>query len=148
MGSAYPLYGHAILVIEDDPLIAVDVAEVFQSAGARVVATRTLAEAGTAIERADIRAALLDYRLGDGDVAMLCRSLVDHQIPFMIYTGYDDLHERFPTHIVMRKPASAEALLHAMVGLVSPAPSGRSDPNVSSEIKSHSNELGATGACL
>jgi DNA-binding response OmpR family regulator len=146
MGSAYPLYGHSILVVEDNPLIAFDVAEVFQSAGARVVATRTLAEAGTAIERADIRAALLDYRLGDDDVAMLCQSLVDHHIPFMIYTGYDDVHERFPTYVVVRKPANAETLLHAMVGLVSPAPSGLGDPNVSPEIKSHSSELGATAA--
>jgi DNA-binding NtrC family response regulator len=121
MGSAYPLAGCSILVVEDEPLIALEMATLFQSAGAQVVSVRTCAEARVAIEQRSVCAAVLDYRLGDDNVGTLCARLAERQMPFMFYSGYDDLEESFPKSLIVQKPATGNALISAITGLVSPA---------------------------
>ena len=36
MGSAYPLSGRSVLVVEDEPLISLEMAAIFEDAGAKV----------------------------------------------------------------------------------------------------------------
>src|SRR5262245_6644744 len=104
MASAYSLKGCSILVAEDDPLIAFELADLFQSAGAQVISVATLAAAALAIEHDAICAAVLDYRLGDENVSALCRSLEKREIPFMFYSGYGDLQQSFAGHVIVQKP--------------------------------------------
>ena len=75
MAARYALNGLSILVVEDDPLIALELAALFQSAGAQVLSLRTLAEAAAAVALDGVCAAVLDYRLGDDNVATLCEAL-------------------------------------------------------------------------
>jgi len=118
MGSAHPLAGRSILVVEDDFLISMEVAALFESAGADVVQARTVTEAAG---RANgVSAAVLDYRLGDDSVRVLCALLAERRIPFMFYSGYADLAERYPGAVVVPKPSTSKALLTAMAGLVEP----------------------------
>jgi CheY-like chemotaxis protein len=115
MGSGFPLAGRSILVVEDEPLISLDMAVVFESAGARVLHAKTAAEA---VDRADgVSAAVLDYGLTRSTPA-LCGLLDQRHIPFMFYTGYGDVQGSHPHAVVVHKPASASALLTAMAGLV------------------------------
>jgi DNA-binding NtrC family response regulator len=107
------------LIVEDDPLIALELAAVFQSAGAQVLSLRTLGQAAAAVAQRSVCAALLDYRLGDDNVATLCEALVGRKIPFVLYSGYSDLRESFPKYIIVQKPASGETLLAAIAGLLS-----------------------------
>lgn len=46
------LKGRTILIVEDEPLIAIDIAEAFQKAGAEVTTTTTLRQA---LKRAVVR---------------------------------------------------------------------------------------------
>ena len=116
MGSAFPLTGRTVLVVEDEPLISLEMAALFQSAGAKVRQARTLAEAA---DRADgLSAAVLDYKLGSESVPALCSLLSERRIPFMFYTGYDDIQGSYPDAVVVQKPATAHALLTAMASLV------------------------------
>jgi DNA-binding NtrC family response regulator len=118
MGSAYPLAGRSILVVQDEPLISMEMTAPFESAGAKVRQARTVAEA---VNRTDgLSAAVLDYRLGDENVPRLCALLSERRIPFMFYTGYGDLEGSYPTAVVVQKPSTARALLRAMAGLVEP----------------------------
>jgi DNA-binding response OmpR family regulator len=48
--SSASLAGCPILVCEDEPLIALDIADAFSNAGARVVTVRSLADALIAVE--------------------------------------------------------------------------------------------------
>lgn len=41
----------------------------------------------------------------------------------MFYTGYGDVQEEHPYTVVVEKPATADALLTAMAGLVEPVTS-------------------------
>ena len=43
------------------------------------------------MEADGLSGAILDYRLGDGDAAELCARLHQRGVPFVIYTGYDDV---------------------------------------------------------
>ena len=131
MATPYALNGRSILVVEDDPLIAFELAALFQSAGAKVLSLRTLAEANAAVAQVGVCAAVLDYRLGDDNVATLCDALEGRRIPFVLYSGYSDLQESFPRHVILQKPAHGESLLAAIAELLSPTPAGRCDAELS-----------------
>jgi DNA-binding response OmpR family regulator len=66
--------GRSILVVEDEPLIALDIEQTFAKAGAIVLPTRTLGDAHHLVEQNSLSAAVLDIRLCDGDSEALCAS--------------------------------------------------------------------------
>jgi DNA-binding response OmpR family regulator len=119
MGSAYPLAGRSILVVEDEPLIAIEIAGLFEAVGAKVYMTNRLADALRMVEQEGLSAAILDYRLGQDDVPHLCHRLAEQHIPFMFYTGLVDLPENFAGALVVQKPATGDALLMGMGELLS-----------------------------
>ena len=57
------LQGRSILIVEDEPLIAMEIVRAFESAGARVLKTSTLREALVVVEDDDLSAAVLDHGL-------------------------------------------------------------------------------------
>ena len=80
MGSA-SLAGCSILICEDEPLIALGIADAFTNAGARVLTVRSLADALTAVEDEVPSAAILDHALSDRESSQLCGPLpVDHTL--------------------------------------------------------------------
>ena len=81
-----PLSGEAILVVEDEPLVALDLRQTLESAGAYVFAATQLSHALQLAGHPDISAAVLDYRLGDGDCTPICTLLSERDIPFVFYS--------------------------------------------------------------
>jgi DNA-binding response OmpR family regulator len=67
-----PLGGCSILVVEDEPLIAMDVVQGLEAAGAAVSVARTLKDALDKVEALELSAAGLDHRLRDGDSSQIC----------------------------------------------------------------------------
>ena len=128
MGSACPLTGRVILLVEDDPLIALDLVDLCKSAGAQAISARSLGEAAATIGFATIPAAVLDYRLGGNEVGSLCESLRARKNPFFFYSGDSDLQARFPDCVVVQKPASGEMLLDTIISMGSTAPPTLLDP--------------------
>jgi CheY-like chemotaxis protein len=57
-----PLVGRSILIVEDEPLIALDIQREFEAAGARVVLKRSLQSALVAVEEDAPSAAILIMR--------------------------------------------------------------------------------------
>ena len=116
------LAGRSILVVEDEPLIAMEIAQVFQNAGAAVTTTTTLKQALILVEHDGLAAAILDHALRDGDSTRLCQRLEERDIPFVIYSGFarvDGVCGRGP---LIAKPASADVLLATVEGLLRPKP--------------------------
>ena len=81
------LEGRSILVVEDDPLILMDIALAFEATGAAMTMTNTLKHALLLVEHDGLSGAILDHALGDGDSSVLCSRLGERGIPFMIYSG-------------------------------------------------------------
>ena len=119
MGSA-SLAGRSILVCEDEPLIALDIAEAFSNAGARVVTVRSLANALIAVEDEVPSAVIVDDALSDGESSQLRDLLKERNIPYLVHSGYTE-----PEHgsaaenaVNVPKPASPQLLITTVEGLL------------------------------
>jgi CheY-like chemotaxis protein len=85
-----------ILVVEDEFLIALDIAGALEQAGLHVIGPHaTTAEALKAIESEEVHGALLDANLEGEPVNALADVLVRRKIPFAFVSGYG--REQLPT---------------------------------------------------
>ncbi len=74
------LEGRSILIVEDEPLIALDIALEFEGTGAALTTTNTLDHAKVLVEHDGLSAAILDHALGDKDSSVLCARLKERGI--------------------------------------------------------------------
>lgn len=118
-----PLLGRVILVIEDEVLIALNVQDAFEDAGATVVVTRTLAAALVAVEDHSLSAAIVDHALGDGDSSEICKRLKERDVPFITYSGFTHLAGACAEAEHVNKPASPSVLVATLTGLLAGRPS-------------------------
>ena len=117
------LSGFRILVVEDEPLLSLDLVAGLEGAGAEVVGPAgTLEEALQLVETAAIDAALLDGNLHGKPVDEVAAALARRNIPFVFVTGYDaqSLPRAYAKTAILAKPFSPEQLLEAAVQLVEP----------------------------
>ena len=115
-----PLVGRRILVVENEPVIALSIADCLQDAGALVLSASNTNDALPIVENSHISAAVLDLDLGGGDSTIVCRRLSDRSIPFLFYSGYDDafVSDKWPNAIVVGKPASEQVLIMTLFALI------------------------------
>jgi CheY-like chemotaxis protein len=112
------LAGRRCLVLEDEVLIAIDIQQVLESAGAaEVVCTSNLAEALRAWHMARFDFAVLDLRLSNAETSMtLAEELDEAGTPFIFLTGapLDEANTgRFAVPLV-EKPYTSPILLEAV----------------------------------
>jgi CheY-like chemotaxis protein len=108
------LQGKRILVIEDEPLVAMDVESTLATAGCEVVGpAATLERAKLLIEESDCDAVLLDVNLAGQPVDELATLLTRKNRPFAFVTGYgrEALPSGFRGTVVLGKPFGADQLL-------------------------------------
>ena len=67
------LQGRSILVVEDNPIIVMDITLALEPTGAQLTTTNTLNHALLLVEHDGLSAAILDHSLGDGDSTLLCK---------------------------------------------------------------------------
>ena len=101
------LRGCSILIVEDEPLIALDLHAALYAAGAGIIAATNAKEGLRLISRNDISAAVIDIRLGNQDSLEVCQALFHHRVPFLFYTAHADadLLKAWPEVPVLLKPA-------------------------------------------
>ena len=116
----HALAGRSILVVEDEPVIALQLESQLNAAGARVYSAGRLRDALHMAEHPALSAAVLDFRLGGDDSAAVCRRLVDLGIPFMFYTGCSDADafRHWPAAPVVSKPVEGRVLIDAVARLL------------------------------
>jgi CheY-like chemotaxis protein len=109
------LVGLSVLVLEDEPLVALDIVEALKSAGASVFAANCLRDALALADHPDLSAAILDFGLRDGDAGPVCERLNRRGIPFVLYSGYENAVVR---GVTLRKPATQAALIETLARLL------------------------------
>jgi DNA-binding response OmpR family regulator len=113
------LAGCLVLVVEDEPLIALDIANSFQQVGAKVITARTLEAAMTHAETADLTAAVIDHALHDGiTTSDVCAKLTERKIPFIVYSGFNHLEGACADGELVHKPASPAMLVATLNGVL------------------------------
>lgn len=111
----------AILVVEDEPLVAMDIADCVQAAGFGVVGpAATLEEASDHVLSGVFDAALVDANLGGRKVDSLAAALTARLKPFAFVTGYgrETLPAGFRHVQVVAKPFTHDQLITVIVSLL------------------------------
>ena len=117
-----PLAGRVILIIEDEPLIALSISETFKEEGAQTIIARALATALVAVEEPSLSAAIVDHALGDGDSSELCQRLKERDVPFVTYSGYAQLGGVCAEGVHVNKPATPRLLVTTITALLASRP--------------------------
>lgn len=112
------LANRLILIVDDEPIIAIDLIQIFESAGARVLYASSVRDALAISEEVKLAAAVVDHVLVDGRATELCVRLKERDVPFLIYTGYPVL-EGYSDAVLVPKPALPQYLLTRVVALIS-----------------------------
>jgi DNA-binding response OmpR family regulator len=112
------LFGRSILVVEDEPLIALDITQAFEGTGAKLTTTNTLQHALILVEHDGLAGAILDHALGDGDSSRLCARLKERGVPYIIYSGLPTIGGACAGALHVAKPAAPGQLVAAMESLI------------------------------
>lgn len=102
------------MVVDDEPLVALDIAQCLQSEGASVQTAHCLADGLRLAEHHDLSAAVLDYRFSDGEGTVLCERLKELTVPFVLHTGYDQVDGTCGSGDVAQNP-TREQLVSAVM---------------------------------
>ena len=111
--------GIAVLVVEDEYLVASMITDAFEDAGADIVGPVSDLRMALDLqnnERIRVDAATLDVKLGGEDVFPLAERLAEEGIPFVFLTGYEChfLPERFQGSPCLSKPFEPEEVVEAL----------------------------------
>ena len=112
-----------VLVVEDEPLIALDLEEILVSAGFSVVGPAgSVAAAIGLIERRPVDVALLDANLGGYPVDDIAAALTRANIPFAFATGHqrEGLPRSFAAARVLGKPFNPTDVISTVTELLQP----------------------------
>jgi DNA-binding LytR/AlgR family response regulator len=113
------LRGRRILIVEDEYLIATDLAMRLEEMGAVVIGPAATAETALALiagVSSPIDGAVLDINLGQGLAYPIADALRDAGVPFIFASGYDDIAVPAAYGQVPRcqKPVDYEALARTL----------------------------------
>jgi CheY-like chemotaxis protein len=87
--AARVLRGARLLIVEDEYLLARDMADYFENLGAQIVGPAgTVGDALALIDSCEIQVAVLDVNLRDERVYPVADMLTQKQIPFVFASGY------------------------------------------------------------
>lgn len=116
------LAGRRVLVVEDEPIIAMTLEDMLIDLGCEVVGpAANLVEAQALAETAAIDAAMLDININSGRSYVVADELRRRAVPFAFATGYGEegIEEQGRNVPVLQKPyrrAQVEAVLQQLLG--------------------------------
>jgi DNA-binding NtrC family response regulator len=115
--------GRHVLVVEDEHLLALDLARELEDAGAKVVGpVATIKDALGTIASTELDGAVVDVQLRDGWSFEVANALADRHVPFIFATGFigqDMLPARHADLPFVEKPFKPGAILRALEGVMS-----------------------------
>jgi DNA-binding NtrC family response regulator len=115
------LRGQHVLIIEDEPLIALDLEQALTSSGAVVNIANTVASALEAADAPAVTAAIVDLRLHEHSVRDVVERLVTRNLAFVFYTGQTEATTAasWPSVPLLLKPLPAKAVVDMLARVVS-----------------------------
>lgn len=106
-----------VLILEDEPLIALDIETALSSIRASIRTAATCSEAEAWLRTHTPSAAILDIALVDGHCLAVAKHLMTSGIPFIVHTvmNRNEQHDEvFDAGIWMSKPTDHRALVEAV----------------------------------
>jgi response regulator RpfG family c-di-GMP phosphodiesterase len=119
--QAATLKGERFLVVDDEPLIAMDVQATLEDEGATVLVASTIPEALRYADYPALSGGVLDVRVGDDHAEPICEALNRRAVPFIFFTGVSaPLSQRWRMTPLVSKPAKPEIIVGALRFVLSP----------------------------
>jgi response regulator RpfG family c-di-GMP phosphodiesterase len=119
--QAATLKGERFLVVDDEPLIAMDVQATLEGEGATVLVASTIRDALRYADYPALSGGVLDVRVGDDDAEPICEALNRRAVPFIFFTGISvPLSGRWRMTPLVSKPAKPEKIVGALKFVISP----------------------------
>lgn len=111
----------AVLVIDDELLIAMDIQLQLMQLGYRVLLAPTVDAALKIIDREQVQAAIVDWHLRDQTSALVLDVLSERGIPFALCSGSEaaELSRLYPSSPILSKPFSDQGLREALKRTIS-----------------------------
>jgi DNA-binding response OmpR family regulator len=104
-----------ILMLEDEPLILMDLEFAAEDAGARPLCASSVREALSILQAETVDSAILDVTLKDGETCVpVARALDERGIPYLLHSGDLDRHDETVRGLraeLVAKPASAAGVI-------------------------------------
>jgi DNA-binding NtrC family response regulator len=115
------LRGQHVLIVEDEPLIVLDLEQALSSAGAAVGVANTVASALEAAEAPAVTAAIVDLRLHGHSVRSVVERLSARDLPFIFYSGHSETPTgaSWPSVPFLIKPLPAREVIDMLARVVS-----------------------------
>ena len=112
--------GHHVLIVEDEPLIALDLEHALSSAGAAVNVANTVASALEAAAAPTVTAAIVDLCLHGHSVRDVVERLAARNLPFVFYSGHMETPTAasWPSVPFLIKPLPAGQVVDMVVRVV------------------------------
>lgn len=115
------LIGRKILIVEDEPLIGLDLQSSILDFGGLVVGpVGTVREAMAFAETEELDGAILDLRIREGLALGVAEKLLSRGIPFVIHSGQAEttLPRNWPIVPLINKPALPEHVIRILAALL------------------------------
>ena len=109
-----------VLVLEDSPIILMDLRHTLEDAGFEPMCARNCAKAHQVIEATPPDVAILDVNLENETCEAVARQLRSLQIPFMLHTGDLERQDELVTRLdapILAKPAFSETIIQVVRNL-------------------------------
>ena len=107
-----------ILIVEDEPWVALELQATIEDAGGQVVGpVGSVSAALTLLQTCVVAAAVLDVQLRDRDITPVAELLIARRVPVVFQSAKSlppDLQLRCPDAVVYQKPVSADSLLKTL----------------------------------
>ena len=100
------LSGRAVLIVQRGWFVSRALASAFEAEGARVLRANSVRSSRPLVEQPDLTCAVLDSESRE-----LCRRLKSRGIPFIMYTGREDIDAECAGAPVIKKPAKAQEVV-------------------------------------
>jgi DNA-binding NtrC family response regulator len=119
LGEAQDSQRQAVLIIENEKLVAWDIEQMLREAGyTEIITSTSVRDSRTLLQTHATRLqfSLLDLKLDDGDASDLINEMKTLDVPVLVVTGYSGLDvEKVP---VLNKPFTSVGLMHAINSLL------------------------------
>lgn len=118
---AKPGSGADVMLVEDEALVGLMIADFLSELGYRVIGPFTKTEdAMETAKTAPLAAAVLDVNIAGVEIYPLAEFLQRRNVPFVFVTGYgaDGIDKRFAGVTVLQKPVDREALRYALASRI------------------------------
>ena len=113
------LNGRVILVTENEPLIAADIGDGLETAGAQVHYARRIGDALRLLQSHTFHGAVIDWEMADGTAELLCKRLEARMLPYVMYCGMSKKPAGCERGVFLPKPTSMERLVEAITQVTS-----------------------------